>query len=1252
MAANIGIRIREFAGAFIIFSLLSLIFGLYFLKYIPAQRSNFHRNAFLELSQLENALQERNKGYRDAIHNFIIEKNIDSAALLKFFNYRSENSQSLFSGKTQKKGIDTFSFGIGPTIFEQDELSRVWQMRYLVYRNDNLPVGSLSKNVDTLMSLLISTYKDIFDSYLLIRENQVHPHNDSRESEETPRGEIIYKSGDLSIDYQVNSDSLMKKNDGFSLLNVHDVTIEGNPYKLFLYPFEIGKQRLILAGLISQENYKDAYQKIPFNFIALIGVLILLLLIHMPILKIYMLSSHERIRDLDIRMIIGSYFIAAFVGFFLFSKVFLDQEQKIQNHAHLEILSERIIDSLDSELTTIDEQLKIFDQKFDSLCHLKDSFLLSMVIDTGIESYTNHLDSLFKPRVYPYLDNIFWIGSDGKWKARWAFKRVFNRSPMIDVKDRQYFKDFQFHQALLLQGRAKDSFAIQPTLSKLDGEYIITVVRKSNKLKDTLLELKNRHANVNPYLIGLGAEMHSVSHVLLPPGYGFSIIDEQGAIKFDSKPGRPLLSNMLKEIDDPSGVQQTARYRSRRYFNNIMLRGKTVVLLSRPINGLPYQLLVYYNLFRSDGFEEHLIGLSALLTGCVLVLLLFCGLINQLSKKRLRLLESHSQHFDWLHPSKIKLKRNYYLHLINWMLILLLIYILAWVIIEAFSPRTEFSLLFISLLFPFYVAVHYYELRERFYDLHENREGIIWYFARPTPQLRALLLIIILLINCYACIGGFSWSRALPVLITQFIWLTAAGYSIFSFRKYRGSDNLRGGQDSVSKLLKPYIWAILTGVILISIIPASGIFWLMLRQETSLDFNSDQLILARQIDQRRLEINYRLPDYKFNTNDTSDLLSIQKLKFFYGIYMLSGQSVGTDSAIKNKPPHYPAAEYIQLHRRFFPEDSLILAWAEPPDSAADGTWHFWMDKSDRLHNPQLIYRDQRDGINKNPFRLKGDSSGAWNAAQFMGHETFRTGALYSIIYFGSLGLSLVLAYFLTRSLTRRIFLLDLYEDGKWNEYKNSYPDKLLRQYANCRALRILIYKSYKNKEMYSGVSGKHAGYFLSNSFPSIKDIYFFEKNLSKRSLEERILTIAKLMAPVYTAIWKNLSQSEKFILYDFALDGFANYKTEKILRQLLEKGLIFFDDLRLTAMTTSFQEYVLHMKKDPDITAFMTKASKEDSWKKFKVPLLLVLAGIGIFIFITQDAIYQKITGLLTSISSLLPLLTGLFNKENGKSEK
>ena len=139
------------------------------------------------------------------------------------------------------------------------------------------------------------------------------------------------------MDYLVNPDSLLQKNEGVSTMNILDVTIAGNPYKLFLYPFEMGKQKLTLAGLISDSNYREANQKIPFTFFTVFIVLLLLLVIHLPILRIYVLGPNERIRATDIRLIIGSYFIAAFFGFFLFTKIFLDEEQSIQNQKHLEL---------------------------------------------------------------------------------------------------------------------------------------------------------------------------------------------------------------------------------------------------------------------------------------------------------------------------------------------------------------------------------------------------------------------------------------------------------------------------------------------------------------------------------------------------------------------------------------------------------------------------------------------------------------------------------------------------------------------------------------------------------------------------------------------------------------------------------------------------------------------------------------------------------------------------------------------------
>jgi hypothetical protein len=106
------------------------------------------------------------------------------------------------------------------------------------------------------------------------------------------------------MSFLVNPDSLLQRKGGIGVTDLQDVTIEGNAYKLFLYPFFLGSQELILAGLISESNYKEATQKIPFSFFTVFAVLLLLLVIHLPILRIYMIGPNERIRERDIRLII------------------------------------------------------------------------------------------------------------------------------------------------------------------------------------------------------------------------------------------------------------------------------------------------------------------------------------------------------------------------------------------------------------------------------------------------------------------------------------------------------------------------------------------------------------------------------------------------------------------------------------------------------------------------------------------------------------------------------------------------------------------------------------------------------------------------------------------------------------------------------------------------------------------------------------------------------------------------------------
>ena len=1188
MATDQPKRFRNIASTMGILILLAGVLGFYYFKYVPERRAEFNRNAFLELGQIKTALQTKSQAYWDAFHTIVTTGKID-LDLLAQFNYQPVEHDKIDSDDEVQNSN-----------FELDIATRRWNMVYRVVDKNSFKLAcTLSKNSDTLMSELVSNYKDIFDGYVLI--GKVRSVNDtlksikkSADTADRLRPKIIYHSDDLSTDYLVNPDSLLKKNEGVSMMNILDVTIAGNSYKLFLYPFEMGKQRLTLTGLISESNYRDATQKIPFTLFSVFIILLLLLIIHLPILRIYVLGPDERIRATDIRLIIGSYFIAAFFGFFLFSKFFLDQQQSIQNRKHLETLANKITTNFYDELGSIKQQLCFFDSTLESLKNSKSQYLGSLSSLPNKEDI-DFLDKLFKPRIYPYSTGVFWISDSGRWVARWAFRRSQTNTKMIDVNDRSYYSDFKTGKTFSIPGKI-DTFTIQPTLSKLEGEYIISVAKKSvvGAYQGTI-DSDNR--TIKPFLIGLSSKMYSVSNVIMPPGYEFSMIDGRGNVLFDSRDGRPLLSNILKEVENPDGIQQSAIYRNERYFEHLQIRSKDRALLSRPVGGTPYQLLVYYNRARSDGFEEHLIALSAGLMGIVICMVIFSALVNQWAKTKNRMLESRSQHLEWLHPSANLLKQKYYRHLIIGMLILFAIYLAAWVFMDNRLPGSEFSMLFISLLFPFYITLHYYELRERYYDAHEHRTGINWYFSRPSLALRCLLLFIIVVINSFVPFYKFSRNMALPVLLTQLFWAVAIIRSTLWFRKYIKGDRVEGipacikipdkkeTESGKNSIPVSYIWTILTGVALISCIPASGIFWLFFREETGLYQNADQLIIANQIDQRRQIINQYLEDYKFNEADSIDKANISDLKFSHGIYMLSGSSKTDTAGITYSPIHYPSADYIHLHEILIPEDSI--AWTEPADFSPDWSWYFGNDRSKPNTGPGLVFSDTRDEINPAPFLLTSDSTAAWNTAGLLLHSFSGNGASFPIFFVVGLGLSLTIAYFLTLSLSKRIFLMELHiVSGKFNtkknqadtvyERKNVSRDIKLLILKTCRQIREEANKKGESKKssfvrkieaiivrtlgLSNGSSSEKENYnkpIYFPGFPNIKDIYWFEKKLPLSMLESKMPLLLKTMEPVYSELWKSLSPSQKFILFDFAQDGFSNYKAGKDLQSVSKRAFCF-----------------------------------------------------------------------------------------------
>ena len=436
-----------------------------------------------------------------------------------------------------------------------------------------------------------------------------------------------------------------------------------------------------------------------------------------------------------------------------------------------------------------------------------------------------------------------------------------------------------------------------------------------------------------------------------------------------------------------------------------------------------------------------------------------------------------------------------------------------------------------------------------------------------------------------------------------------------------------------TKFLNLYSIAILTGVALISIFPACGIFCLLLRQETNLESVNTQLELAHMINLRRIDYNQRIKDYNFPDTDAFYLNAFYKLKFQSGIYTFSGDSVSTIPVFEGKINQNVSQGYSQLHHWFFPEGS-ISSRVDSPSSASDSSWYFLESTDDKKSiGSELVYRNNMDAFNKDSVIQKGTIATNRNATELILHQISLAGPLYMALFFGGLILIVFCAHQITKSIAKRIFLIDFKEFENNCEMRKALQHMLKFRDADCDKVK----KDLPNK-------GNEQNFILR--------VYDHEKDLLSHNSESGILSMGKLMENIYWGVWVTLSAREKFLLYDFAVDGFANYRGEKLLYGLMQKGLIRFDDSRLVFMTFSFREFVLDNHDDADVISELTRAANKDSWKQFKIPLLLVLSLIGLFIFVTQDMIYQKVTGLLTSLGSLLPLFTSLFSDSNGSNKE
>ena len=132
-------------------------------------------------------------------------------------------------------------------------------------------------------------------------------------------------------------------------------------------------------------------------------------------------------------------------------------------------------------------------------------------------------------------------------------------------------------------------------------------------------------------------------------------------------------------------------------------------------------------------------------------------------------------------------------------------------------------------------------------------------------------------------------------------------------------------------------------------------------------------------------------------------------------------------------------------------------------------------------------------------------------------------------------------------------------------------------------------------------------------------------------------------------LWKELTPREKLTLHQIALNGFVSSPRPEV-RSLVKRGLLrFVPDLRLR--NEAFRQFVLAKFQRQEVEPELQAAEQSTAalhWLSVRSAVGLAITVVALFLFFTQQQLWQLALGFATSFATVAQALSktgGLFRK-------
>jgi hypothetical protein len=1157
---------RSFTYSAVVLLVISIFILTYWYYFIPNNRKTIHKNGFLILKTIADNIEDLAESRVSLYQNFY--KNALSADDRQN-KQKKEAKEKIIRGLFKENKIDA-------TVELTEEKAkptnsvevRIEQAKLIISLfNDSLKEKvEFTENNNPLLETILSTQRsELFRYYLLGKMKDSVT-------------ELLYCNNELAIRSDKGIDSLLPKGEegyltGIRELNLHDVN-----QIVFYYPFRVKNTQLIIGGFVDAKEYNAALRNVPFYFLYPLVIIFLLLLVLLPIIKFYVMDPNEQVRIRDVILFGLSAFTAASFITLMIIHYYLWKGEEYRVRQKLATLSGQIAKSFTSEIRRSYEQLTILDNYKNK--HRPQKAKQFDYSDTIIQFIKK--DST-DPTRYFYFDRISWIDSSGEQKIK---ADLYSKPVFANIEKRKYFDVFKKGAPYSLPGDRDIKIGLEAIFSITNAEFNITISRKDTAAGGNI--------------IAMALQPNSVLNSILPSGYGFCIIDENGNVQVHSDINRNLNENFFQKIEPAGDVTSAVMTRQVKQVNDVVAYGKTNQMLVLPIDNLPFYLITFYDkgFIYPVNMRILVFSLAFCFFSFLTCMVLWWILVSKF-KTAHQLVYCRLDAISWLIPRPTE--AAYYIHACCF-LVCYVVTLVLYVFLHKHYEINNFNILIFLMITPVNIAVSLSTMRIAFIRSLEGKllkdiskeetlkERIKKWTKEKTPSLINIgIHLAISLFIYYFTYGNFPITKGFlfcQLVINGILWLYTLPKSSSNLFKIGSKRSFLGG----------YTWLASLIVLALAVLPSGLYTWYAHNQEIIQSVKRQQLHLARAISDR----NYILQQMK-GINSTKLPIPdfyLDSMQFKTGIYTIYHDSVANPNRID-----IPEKDTLTFDNFYFSIAEKVSTpyykqqpYAVLTDTAYDKSW-YWKRKD------SFIYFSYYPALPA----LK--TSNTENRKMLTIQSTIPSRFIFLNLLKSFIPLSVAIAlliwalYAWLRINLHQIFLVRHIHGKKNNPVSTgAYADD-----ANCL-----------NRER----------------------IY---------QLEEKIVDDIGNSKWLYSERWEKCSEKEKFLLFNIARDGLINHKNTMEIIALLKKRLLVIDNDRIKPFEPAFRAYILSVctEDNADMARIQKKYLENSSWNQIRMPLIILLIGIAVIIFFTQQYIFDKLLLLAGGIGTLAPLIISVLGGSN-----